>query len=249
MKRSICDGILQVCSDDGSVFLTISELQKDGIFEVVCAGDLRKESVPELEDELMALLSANDSIRLNLQKTDYISGSALSCLLTVQKAADKYGKAGLLITALSQTVRTAFEKTGLQEILLIDPDASIAGPEDLNSSDLHTAESVSGRWFLIRESGPDSSSEPSFIQIPEGTFILGRVPGKCDYVISGEPGISSSHAAFICESGTLYIKDLHSRNGTFVNGSKIPSEEKMILHQNDRVRLCREVFVVQTAAS
>lgn len=54
------------------------------------------------------------------------------------------------------------------------------------------------------------------------TMVVGRDPG-CDWVIE-LPMVSSRHALFTRRNDQVFIKDLGSSNGTFVNGQRIEGE-------------------------
>ena len=52
-------------------------------------------------------------------------------------------------------------------------------------------------------------------------YIIGKSP-KSDYQVSGDKTVSRVHAKiFVNEDGDVFISDLNSNNGTFVNCSKI----------------------------
>ena len=55
-----------------------------------------------------------------------------------------------------------------------------------------------------------------------------------DIVLSGKY-ISDRHAVLIFESGKVYIEDLDSTFGTFINGNRIKSQTELTL--NDRVKI------------
>jgi len=75
-------------------------------------------------------------------------------------------------------------------------------------------------------------------------IVLGRHP-DCDIVL--EIGaVSRQHARILCSEGAYYVEDLHSRNGTFVNGSLIQDRQR--LRENDQVKICDLVFVFHHGA-
>jgi hypothetical protein len=52
-----------------------------------------------------------------------------------------------------------------------------------------------------------------------------------------EHGVSRLHAALLPASDGLYIIDLESTNGTWINGSFVPSGERVALNAGDRLEL------------
>lgn len=65
-------------------------------------------------------------------------------------------------------------------------------------------------------------------------LILGRHP-ECDIVLD-QGAVSRQHAQISQINGQYFIEDLHSRNGTLVNGQ--PVQTAQILQDGDEVRIC-----------
>src|SRR5882724_7732911 len=70
--------------------------------------------------------------------------------------------------------------------------------------------------------------------------ILGRST-RCDFVVD-DPSISRKHAEIRIREDHLLLKDLHSRNGTFVDGQPIHATE---VSQGQVVRFGKVSFTVQ----
>jgi sigma-B regulation protein RsbU (phosphoserine phosphatase) len=64
--------------------------------------------------------------------------------------------------------------------------------------------------------------------------VMGRHP-DCDLVLESA-SVSRQHAQIIRDNGVYYVEDLHSRNGTFVNGHLISGRKQ--LHDGDRLKIC-----------
>ena len=60
--------------------------------------------------------------------------------------------------------------------------------------------------------------------LKSGLNRVGRSPAN--EIVLDEPGVSQHHAALLCQSSVLEIRDLASKNGTYVNGVRI-SEKKL----------------------
>ncbi|MEI8373003.1 MAG: SpoIIE family protein phosphatase [Planctomycetota bacterium] len=69
--------------------------------------------------------------------------------------------------------------------------------------------------------------------------VLGRLP-DCDIVLDSG-SVSREHARIERVDNKFYIKDLDSRNGTYINGSQI--HERCLLNDQDRITLCDVVMV------
>lgn len=68
-------------------------------------------------------------------------------------------------------------------------------------------------------------SSPSMLNQSASEVLIGRA-GNCDVVIN-DGGVSSKHARIFVENEELFIEDLRSLNGTFVNGRRVGSKVKI----------------------
>nr|WP_306811800.1 FHA domain-containing protein [Parvibacter caecicola] len=84
-------------------------------------------------------------------------------------------------------------------------------------------------WTLSVERGPKELRGLS-INV-RGEVIVGRTPGA-DIVI-GAGYVSGRHAKFQLMGQNLFVEDLGSKNGTYVNGQRI--EGPTVLHDRDVV--------------
>ena len=76
--------------------------------------------------------------------------------------------------------------------------------------------------------------------IEEGMDIsVGRERGD---ITLANNRVSKRHARFVMKDGVLYIQDLNSTNGVFVNGKRI--KRPAVLHSMDSVRIEDYVFIV-----
>jgi pSer/pThr/pTyr-binding forkhead associated (FHA) protein len=100
--------------------------------------------------------------------------------------------------------------------------------------------------FLFRHRGAKAASlpkaaadasvsvrgEPIPIPIEGRTLLIGR-KSACDIHLL-EPAVSNCHALIFEQNGVRYIRDLHSRTGTFVNGKAIHQQQ---LEFDDEIRV------------
>jgi serine phosphatase RsbU (regulator of sigma subunit) len=82
------------------------------------------------------------------------------------------------------------------------------------------------------------------IPVPPTKAILGRHP-DCDIVLD-VGAVSRQHAQILQIGADFYVEDLHSRNGTFVNGDQIQGRTR--LKDCDQVKICDLVFTFHLQA-
>lgn len=83
------------------------------------------------------------------------------------------------------------------------------------------------------------------VNTPQNTVVLdqkraliGRGP-EADIMIL-DPGVSSSHCLLFYKRGRFYIKDLGSKNGTFVNGEPVMLSA---LNDGDLIKIGEKEFI------
>jgi len=72
-------------------------------------------------------------------------------------------------------------------------------------------------------------------KLPPGEVVLGRAPDATIRI--GDDGVSRHHARFRVETGEIWIEDLRSRNGTFLNGKRV--EQLTALRDGDKIQVGR----------
>jgi pSer/pThr/pTyr-binding forkhead associated (FHA) protein len=122
----------------------------------------------------------------------------------------------------------------LIEILITDPAKGGAQPLP-TAVNRDVDKPVLPQWQLKAMTGAISGK----MLLIEGTTVLGRDPG-CDIVIAG-PHVSRRHAEISVRSGQLWMKDLGSSNGSFLNGKRI---EESVLKHGDEVKFDAVVFKI-----
>jgi pSer/pThr/pTyr-binding forkhead associated (FHA) protein len=83
-------------------------------------------------------------------------------------------------------------------------------------------------------------------QIPRGKFILGRET-DCHLVLDSN-SVSRHHCVLLLDDYTLRIRDLASKNGTFVNRDQTRLGERILVH-GDTVRVGDLVIRVELSGS
>jgi hypothetical protein len=85
----------------------------------------------------------------------------------------------------------------------------------------------------------DHAQEKIFID--KASFVIGRIKSQSDYV-SFNAAVGKLHAEIINKDSTYYIKDLNSRNGTFINGERIVSNVEHSIQNNDRIAFANSEY-------
>lgn len=76
-------------------------------------------------------------------------------------------------------------------------------------------------------------------KLANGEAVIGRSPTAAIRVV--DDGVSRNHARIRHDSGGLYVDDMDSRNGTFVNGAKIASTTA--LREGDKIQVGRNTVL------
>lgn len=78
-----------------------------------------------------------------------------------------------------------------------------------------------------------------------GSTLLGRSPNAGTVLALNEySGVSRFHARLEMKDGALFVSDLASRNGTWVNGHRLQSTQAHELRAGDVLNLGRTQFIV-----
>ncbi len=117
------------------------------------------------------------------------------------------------------------------------PSVDLATLERLRRS-TSTAEDV---WFL---SGPTQPGEGVLhMHIDGAPYIVGRKTGvslKLQFRT-----VSGNHASMWVEHGSLYLKDLNSTNGTYVNGNRLDANDTVQVSEEDLIHFAEAPFRVR----
>ena len=95
------------------------------------------------------------------------------------------------------------------------------------------------RWFLKK------TTDGREVEI-SSTMSVGRSEGSGLQLT--ERSASSRHAELSCADGALFVTDLGSTNGTFVNGTQLTAKVKTKINPGDRIRFDVEEFETRRLA-
>lgn len=76
------------------------------------------------------------------------------------------------------------------------------------------------------------------IPVPEGGIGIGRSPENA--VVIHDEGVSRYHGRLLFENGSLWLQDAGSRNGVFVNGSRVTGHKA--LKVGDSITIAQHTF-------
>jgi DNA-binding CsgD family transcriptional regulator len=91
--------------------------------------------------------------------------------------------------------------------------------------------------IILQHQGSNASFRTFHLR--PGTFILGR-SAKCDFVVA-DGSISRRHAEIALLDGQVTVRDLDSRNGTFLDGRKV---ERRRVHRGQSLRFGDVTFIL-----
>ena len=113
-----------------------------------------------------------------------------------------------------------------------------AGSSFVEGSSVLVMENASSRHTLFSRRRLSLSSSAALV----GRANLGRHRAAPDNAFFECRVLSRSHALIWYEEPRFFIKDLKSSNGTFVNGRRLPGEQKQELGEGDVIQFGQDVF-------
>ena len=92
----------------------------------------------------------------------------------------------------------------------------------------------------VIQTGVNSTLEQGAVVPIRGIITLGRKAENT--IVLTEPFVSGNHARIYAKNNNLYVEDLNSTNGVYVNNERI--EEKYKLIADDEVKIGSPIFKV-----
>lgn len=89
--------------------------------------------------------------------------------------------------------------------------------------------------FLRRKTGEN-------IIINKAAYMIGKDPLHVDYCIKDNAAVSRQHAVVRSNGNRIFIEDMSSTNGTFVNNTKVISGSPVELNAGDVIKIANEEF-------
>lgn len=81
------------------------------------------------------------------------------------------------------------------------------------------------------------------ISINKPVFRIGKERSYVDYFVTNNIAVSRSHADIITRGSKYFVKDLNSKNHTYINNHELPIYTEVEIHDGDRLKLGNEEFI------
>ena len=104
-------------------------------------------------------------------------------------------------------------------------------------SDHCAIEEDTGKLYLE----PSDKNKYSPIYISNPSIVLGTMQDVCDFILKGN-GISRLHAKLLDKTDGLYVMDMNSTNGTYLNGEMLEAGKEYRLEAGDLVSFADTQF-------
>ncbi|MCD8104034.1 MAG: DUF6382 domain-containing protein [Lachnospiraceae bacterium] len=112
-----------------------------------------------------------------------------------------------------------------------------AEPEPVEETVYLPSEEREERLRLIwsrRKTMEEDGQEMPDIYPGEDPLYIGKIKGEADVILHSAT-VSRMHARIQIREGKCYLKDMNSKNGTFVNGQRLALQEEQEIKQDDTV--------------
>lgn len=93
------------------------------------------------------------------------------------------------------------------------------------------------------ESYPVLEFKEKKVLINKDSFLIGRAKQLVDYAIPYALNMGRVHAEIIREEDQYYIIDVNTKNGTYLNGERIPSQSKQLITKGDCIQIANEIAI------
>ena len=174
----------------------------------------------------------HDSVPSNLQGVDRI----------------EYATLADLESRLTETLRTFLDRIMPGLAVKSDKTSMLSLPFWMQLDDwiehvsqsTQAREAIQGRVQVVQYKGQKHISKRI---VPEKGLLFGRDP-DCDVVIENQ-SVSSHHLHILKgRTGKYFVEDLCSKNGTFLNGTRLSPNRKIEINPNDTIRIPGARFLI-----
>ena len=187
----------------------------------------------DISTVLGVIIIASAADILFISKVNKKAGKEISRNKTEEEVGDIHkGKSEKNINSLIQ--RKVLKSKGKTE-----QDNMHHSPELLRSFDTVVIGAAARELPCLDGIGPYNSDK---IIIDRDRLLIGRLKNYVDYIINNNM-VGKVHAEIIKEGNLFFIKDLNSKNGTYVNGNRISCNEEHEIKENDRIRIANYEYI------
>lgn len=99
-----------------------------------------------------------------------------------------------------------------------------------------------GVWIRILVPEPPQGTAKKSEHVLYDELVIGRSLQKCGFVVH-DPAVSATHCAILFKYDSLFVKDLDSSNGTFLNGEKI--DGMLPVKDGDKLLIGRTIMKIK----
>jgi len=96
--------------------------------------------------------------------------------------------------------------------------------------------------FVLRSRNPALYGD---IPVTSKKLVIGKSQKRSDVVIRAFDSISRSHCELILSDGVVYVNDLSSTNGTFINGRQIPPNTYTRISPGDEIAIADAIYTLE----
>lgn len=121
--------------------------------------------------------------------------------------------------------------------LNISDQTTLLSPRHLDETTLLSPQESSPPYLQSNENGVLEE-----IKITKPEFLIGRLRGQVDY-ISQNRAIGKVHAEITIRDGKFFLKDLNSKNGTYLNSKRLNSNIEYEIQNNDTVIFANSGYI------
>lgn len=81
------------------------------------------------------------------------------------------------------------------------------------------------------------------ISVNKPVFRIGKEKSYVDYFVANNDAVSRSHADIITRGNRYYVKDLNSKNKTYINDRQLPIKQEIEIQDGDCLKIANEEFI------
>lgn len=87
------------------------------------------------------------------------------------------------------------------------------------------------------------------VPLERASTLIRRLRSQVDFAVTN-PRVGKIHAEFIVRDGKVFVKDLNSKNGTYINGNpqRLGSNVEYPLKDRDRVSMADSEFTLRCSS-